>query len=164
MAYDVVVLIEREMSEGDARRVAALHARREETVDYHLLISSHHSNGFGGTLALLGSNRTDMYGLPVEANGSRTAPELADPAEDLASVIEHSARRLRSHNSCHVNVSITHGEVLIGLKALLISTASQEVVVVAWPETAARFLVSEWPQRARKVLKVPQVRVLEHYS
>ena len=37
MTYDVVVLIEREMSEGDARRVAALHARREESVDYHLL-------------------------------------------------------------------------------------------------------------------------------
>jgi len=163
MAYDVVVLIEREMSEGDARRVAALHARREETVDYHLLISSHHSNGLGGPLALLGSNTTDIYGLPVEANGA-TAPALADPGHDLASVIEHSARRLRSHNSCHVNVSITHGEVLIGLKALLISTASKEIVVVAWPETAARFLVSDWPQQARKVLKVPQVRVLEHKS
>jgi hypothetical protein len=78
---------------------------------------------------------------------------LADPGQDLASVIEHSARRLRSHNSCRVNVSIPHDEVLIGLKSLLASTASQEIVVVAWPETAARFLVSEWPKRARKVLK-----------
>jgi hypothetical protein len=164
MAYDVVVLIEREMSEGDARRVAALHARREETVDYHLLVSSHHSNGFGGPLALLGSSTTDIYGLPVEADGVRKTPALADPEQDLASVIEHSARRLRSHNSCQVNVSITHGEVLIGLKALLMSTASKEVVVVAWPETAARLLVSDWPQQARKVLKVPQIRVLEHYT
>jgi hypothetical protein len=164
MAYDVVVLIEREMSEGDARRVAALHARRVETVDYHLLISSHHSNGFGGPLALLGSNTTDVYGLPVEANGARTAPELADPAEDLASVMSHSAQRLRSHNSCEVDLSITHGEVLIGLKSLLATTGSQEVVVVAWPETAARFLVSDWPQRARKALKVPHIRVLEHNS
>ena len=164
MAYDVVVLIEREMSEGDARRVAALHARRVETVDYHLLISSHRSNGFGGPLALLGSNTTDIYGLPVEESQGRKAPALADPGQDLASVIEHSAQRLRSHNSCRVNVSITNDEVLIGLKSLLASTASQEVVVVAWPETAARFLASEWPKRARKVLKVPQVRVLEHDS
>jgi hypothetical protein len=163
MAYEVVVLIEREMSEGDARRVTALHARRVETVDYHLLISSHHSNEFGGPLALLGSNTTDIYGLPVEANGSHTAPALADPAEDLASVIWHSAQRMRSHNSCQVDVSITHGEVLIGLKSLLASTASQEVVVVAWPETAAAFLVSGWPQRARKALKVPHIRVLEHH-
>ena len=162
MAYDVVVLIEREMSEGDARRVAALHARRVETVDYHLLISSHHSNGFGGPLALLGSNTTDIYGLPVEANGADAAPALADPAEDLASVISHSARRMRRHNSCQVDVSITHGEVLIGLKSLLATTASQEVVVVAWPETAARFLVSDWPQRARTALNVPHIQVLEH--
>jgi hypothetical protein len=164
MAYDVVVLIEREMSEADARRVAALHARREETVDYHLLISSRHSNGFGGPLALLGSNTTDIYGLPVEANGAHTAPALADPEDDLASVIEHSARRLRRHNSCEVNVSITHGDVLTGLRLLLASTASKEVVVVAWPETAARFLVSDWTQRARETLKVPKIRVLEHDS
>jgi hypothetical protein len=163
MVYDVVVLIEREMSEADARRVAALHARREETVDYHLLISSRHSNGFGGPLALLGSNTSDIYGLPVEASPGRAQP-LADPVEDLASVIEHSARRLRRHNSCEVNVSITHGDVLIGLKSLLVSTASKEVVVVAWPETAARFLVSNWTQRARKALKIPQIRVLEHDS
>ena len=56
MTYDVVVLIEREMSEGDARRVAALHARYEEPVVYHLLVSSHPESGFGGPMALLGSS------------------------------------------------------------------------------------------------------------
>ncbi|MDX6263713.1 MAG: hypothetical protein QOH84_5401, partial [Kribbellaceae bacterium] len=67
-----------------------------------------------------------------------------------------------SHNNCRVNVSITHGEILLALKTLVTSTRSQEVVVVAWPETVARFLCSNWPTNARAELKVPRVRVLEH--
>jgi hypothetical protein len=164
MTYDVVVLIEREMSEGDARRVAALHARHEETVDYHLLVSSHPTEGLGGPMALLGSSFADVAGLSPGASPGRTttATALADPQFDLASVIEHSSRRLRGLNDCRVNVSITHGEILLALRTLVTSTKSQEVVVVAWPETAARFLCSNWPQNARRELKVSRIRVLEH--
>ncbi|HZX07997.1 hypothetical protein [Kribbella sp.] len=181
MTYDVVVLIEREMSEGDARRVAALHARREEVVNYHLLISSHPENGPSGPMALLGSTFADVAGLTGSASvvGSATAPSarigppaapmararmatLADPAVDLASVIEHSARQLRAASGYPVNVSITHGEVLLALMQMVKTTNSQEVVVVAWPETAARFLCSDWTTKARKVLKVPRIRILEH--
>src|SRR6266516_6295546 len=67
MTYDVVVLIEREMSEGDARRVAALHARYEEPVNYHLLVSSHPESGFGGPMALLGSTFADVAGMSGSA-------------------------------------------------------------------------------------------------
>ena len=87
---------------------------------------------------------------------------LADPDVDLASVIEHSSRRLRAASDYPVNVSITHGEVLLALMTLVKSTHSREVVVVAWPETAARFLCSDWLTKARKVLKVPRVRIIEH--
>ena len=179
MTYDVVVLIEREMSEGDARRVAALHAKREESVEYHLLVSSHPESGLGGPMALLGSTFADVAGLTGSASvvGSATAPSarigppagtrtptatLADPAVDLASVIEHSSRRLRTASGYPVHVSITHGEVLLALMQMVKSTGSQEVVVVAWPETAAAFLCSDWISKARKLLKVPRIRILEH--
>jgi hypothetical protein len=184
MTYDVVVLIEREMSEGDARRVAALHARYEEPVGYHLLVSSHPESGFGGPMALLGTSFADVAGLSTgPAAASATGPSasisppsapsrsparssmttvLADPQFDLASVIEHSSRRLRQASGYPVNVSITHGEILLALKTLVKRTDSEEVVVVAWPETAASFLCSGWTTRARKTLKVPRVRILEH--
>ncbi|TDD18658.1 hypothetical protein E1218_25620 [Kribbella turkmenica] len=178
MTYDVVVLIEREMSEGDARRVAALHARYEEPVDYHLLVSSHPESDFGGPMALLGSSFADVAGLsgpavrtPAPGPSARSAPSgpsrtptatLADPDVDLASVIEHSSRRLRAASGYPVNVSITHGEILLALNRLVRSTSSHEVVVVAWPETAASFLCSDWTTKARKALKVPRVRILEH--
>ncbi|TDO55055.1 hypothetical protein EV651_11519 [Kribbella sp. VKM Ac-2571] len=200
MTYDVVVLIEREMSEGDARRVAALHARREDTVDYHLLVSSHPESGFGGPMALLGSTFADVAGLTGSASvvGSATVASarvgppatvdraqsrtqsrtqrgtqggsqggtptatLADPAVDLAAVIEHSSRRLRAASGYPVHVSITHGEVLLALMQVVKTTASQEVVVVAWPETAAAFVCSDWTTKARRILKVPRVRILEH--
>jgi hypothetical protein len=180
MTYDVVVLIEREMSEGDARRVAALHARYEDPVNYHLLVSSHPESGFGGPMALLGSSFADVAGMPGSGAGlgpsmipsARVGPPaerkpisttaLADPDVDLASVIEHSSRRLRAASGYPVNVSITHGEVLLALMTLCKQTNSHEVVVVAWPETAASFLCSDWTTRARKALKVPRVRILEH--
>jgi hypothetical protein len=183
MTYDVVVLIEREMSEGDARRVAALYAKHEESIDYHLLVSSHPENGFGGPMALLGSSFADVAGLSAAASAggagsatrfgatltsgsdlpSRTpTATLADPAVDLASVIEHSSRRLRAASGYRVQVSITHGEVLLALMQMVKNTASQDVVVVAWPETAARFLCSDWLTKARRVLKVPRIRILEH--
>ncbi|MEV6283359.1 hypothetical protein [Kribbella sp. NPDC051770] len=162
MSYDVVVLIEREMSEGDAARVAALHARHDDAVDYHLLVSSHPTEGIAGPMALLGSSFADVAGLSRAAAQAGTATALADPQYDLASVIEHSSRRLRGRNPGTVNVSITHGEILLALRTLVNSTKSQEVVVVAWPETAARFVCSDWTTRARKELKVPRVRVVEH--
>ncbi|MFF0271667.1 hypothetical protein [Kribbella sp. NPDC004536] len=179
MTYDVVVLIEREMSEGDARRVAALHAKREESVEYHLLVSSHPESGLAGPMALLGSTFADVAGLTGSAAvvGSATAPSarigppsvsrtptatLADPAVDLASVIEHSSRQLRAASGYPVHVSITHGEVLLALMQMVKTTGSQEVVVVAWPETAAAFICSDWTTKARKLLKVPRVRILEH--
>ncbi|MFI7067853.1 hypothetical protein ACIBL3_43140 [Kribbella sp. NPDC050124] len=179
MTYDVVVLIEREMSEGDARRVAALHARYEEPVEYHLLVSSHPESGFGGPMALLGSTFADVAGLTgsttvvgnatvASARVSPPAPRrtptamLADPDVDLASVIEHSSRQLRAASGYPVHVSITHGEVLLALKTLVKSTDCHEVVVVAWPETAASFLCSDWTTKARKALRVPRVRILEH--
>ena len=166
MTYDVVVLIEREMSEGDAARVAALHARHDDAVNYHLLVSSHPTEGIAGPMALLGSSFADVAGLSGNAVQNRaqsgTATALADPQYDLASVIEHSSRRLRGHAAGSVSVSITHGEILLALRTLVNSTNSQEVVVVAWPETAARFVCSDWPTRARKELKVRTVRVVEH--
>ncbi|GAA1711338.1 hypothetical protein ACFTSF_32255 [Kribbella sp. NPDC056951] len=166
MTYDVVVLIEREMSEGDARRVAALHARYEEAVNYHLLVSSHPERGFGGPMALLGTTFDDVAGLsspPGSApSATSTATALADPDLDMASVIEHSSRQLRLASRYPVHVSITHGEVLLALKSLVMRTGGQEVVVVAWPETAASFLCSDWAAKARKLLKVPRVRILEH--
>jgi hypothetical protein len=175
MMYNVVVLIEREMSEGDAQRVAALHAKREEPVDYNLLVSSHPERGFGGPMALLGTSFEDVAGLsggatpvpvtgrPADAGPGRTPTAvLADPAVDLASVIEHSSRRLRAASGYPVHVSITHGEVLLALMQLVRTTECQEVVVVAWPETAAAFVCSDWTAKARKLLKVPRVRILEH--
>ena len=95
MTYDVVVLIEREMSEGDARRVAALHARHEEAVDYHLLVSSHPDRGIRRSDGAAGYQRSPMS--PVWPDGSirpdatATAPRRS--AVDLASVIEHSSRQ-----------------------------------------------------------------------
>ena len=76
MTYDVVVLIEREMSEGDARRVAALYEKHEEAVDYHLLVSSHPDTGLGGPMALLGSTFADVAGLTGAASvaGSAIGP------------------------------------------------------------------------------------------
>ncbi|MFB6726602.1 hypothetical protein ACFCV3_40910 [Kribbella sp. NPDC056345] len=167
MTYDVVVLIEREMSEGDARRVAALHARYEEAINYHLLVSSHPERGFGGPMALLGTTFDDVAGLsspPGSAPAGAATVTLADPDLDMASVIEHSSRQLRAASGYPVHVSITHGEVLLALKSLVMRTGGQEVVVVAWPETAASFLCSDWVAKARKVLKVPRVRILEHDS
>jgi hypothetical protein len=180
MTFHVVVLIEREMSEGDARRVAALYARHEDAVDYHLLVSSHPDSGIGGPMALLGSTFADVAGLTGAASvaGSATGPSarvgppttssrapmatLADPAVDLASVIEHSSRRLRAASGYQVHVSITHGEIMLALMQMVKTTGSQEVLVVAWPETAARFLCSDFTTKARKLLKVSRVRILEH--
>jgi hypothetical protein len=180
MTYDVVVLIEREMSEGDARRVAALHAKHEEPVSYHLLISSHPTEGFAGPLALLGSSFADVAGLapagapqPTPAPGAdtaraaapartTTATALADPKFDLAGVMERSSRRLRQASERPVSVSITHGEILLALRRMISTTQSEDVVVVAWPETAAAFVCSDWARRAKKQLKIPHLRVLEH--
>ena len=77
-------------------------------------------------------------------------------------MIEHSSRRLRTASGYQVHVSITHGEIMLALMQMVKTTGGKEVVVVAWPETAARFVCSDWAPKARKLLQVPRVRILEH--
>src|SRR6266540_2027936 len=71
--YDVVLLVEQELSEADAQRVVALHEEMPERVKYHVVIPCHNAEaGVEASLAALGT--ADLYGAGI-------ADQRADLAE-----------------------------------------------------------------------------------
>ena len=70
--YDVVLLVEQELSEPDAKRVVDLHQDMPEPVKYHVLVPCHNAEaGVEASISALGT--ADLYG-----------PGLATQRHDLA--------------------------------------------------------------------------------
>lgn len=70
--YDVVLLVEQELSEPDAKRVVELHEDMPDEVKYHVLVPCHNAEaGVEASISALGT--ADLYG-----------PGLATQRQDLA--------------------------------------------------------------------------------
>jgi len=70
--YDVVLLVEQELSAPDAKRVVELHQDMPESVTYHVLVPCHNAEaGVEASISALGT--ADLYG-----------PGLASQRQDLA--------------------------------------------------------------------------------
>ena len=75
--YDVVLLVEQELTEPDAKRVVELHQDMPETVKYHVLVPCHNAEaGVEASLSALGT--ADLYGAgladPEPAVAGRSVP------------------------------------------------------------------------------------------
>jgi hypothetical protein len=162
MTRDVVVIVDQELSEHDASEVTALQLARRGPVDYHLLIAARSAGNRRQGVSLLGVPPGDTFGSDVVAHQAGVpAPGERERAPDLGRIIEHSARRLRSQGR-NVTVAITHDDWMTGARALVKTTGSEEVVIVADQDHYSRFALPEWQRNARTYLEVPHVHAVEH--
>lgn len=165
MTYDVVVLLQDELSESDAERISAAHHADAEQVSYHLLVAASGTHGAGGPLATLGIDPGDTFGSDAVARWAGVPPAGdRDPLSDVGSVVERSSRRLRDAGAQAVSFAVTHGELLPSAEGLMRATGSQELVVVASSDSVSGLTLPEWQTKAGERLGASRVQVIEHVA
>ena len=163
MTHQVVVAVDGELSEQDARAAAA-HGATGEPVDFHLLIATHDTSTDQSGLAMIGLRPGDTFGSAALARHMNVRPtENGDlPGPGLGEMMARSARHLRAVGGGNVTVAITHGDMLAGARSLVESTGSQEVVIVAASDRYPQLTMPEWAQKLSGYLRVPRVRTVQH--
>ncbi len=158
--YDVVLLVEQELSEPDAKRVVELHHDMPEPVKYHVLVPCHNAEaGVEASISALGT--ADLYG-----------PGLASQRQDLADAQKaidseatgcsgRSVERLRDLGQ-QAEGGISHESPIDALVATVKHVQGQEVIILTRSHVVAEFFHLDWTNSARRHLGVPVLHLLEH--
>lgn len=171
--YDVVVLVEQELTAPDAKRVVELHEQRQDQdpVRYHVIIPCENAAaGVEASLAALGG--ADLY---VTGGGFAIGPADHQPglAEAQQSIDDEARARLdRSLKRLHVLVrqsteadgSITHERPVDALIEQVKRVRGEEVIVLTRPHVVAEFFHVDWSAQARRHLGVPVLHLLEAHQ
>jgi hypothetical protein len=157
--YDVVLLVEQELSEPDAKRVVELHQDFTEPVTYHVLVPCHNAEaGVEASISALGT--ADLYG-----------PGLAGQRQDLVEAQKaidteakgcsgRSVQRLTDLGQ-RAQGGISHERPIDALVATVKQKNGQEVIILTRPHVVAEFFHLDWTNSARRHLGVPVLHLLE---
>ena len=155
--YDVALLIERQLNELDADQIIALHEGLDDTVRYHLLLPVESST------AILSSSMSALgTGQIVPISEPDTLEDVQDEIVNAGqSELDASAALIRAHKQ-EVSAKLTEQDPIEALVALVKESGCNEVIILTEPHVVREFLHLDWTSRARRVLQVPSVHLLEH--
>lgn len=161
--YDVVLLIEQELSPADARQVCSLHENIDDPVTYHVLLPL--EDAAARIEAAMGS---------LSGGEMLTSPSIAMNDVDLDAVRkdceERSADELESTITALRNAGGTAtGQIVSGspIQALADKVAEvdgREAIILTRPHVVAEFFHVDWTSQARRKIGVPVLHLLEHES
>jgi len=162
--YDVVLLIEQELSPADARQVRSLHESLEDPVTYHVLLPM--EDAAAQIEASMGS---------LSAGEMMSAPTIGMREVDLDAVRkdceDRSARELAATLAAlkGAGATVASSEVITGppidaLAKKVTAVDGREAIILTRPHVVAEFFHLDWTSRARRKIGVPVLHLLEHES
>ena len=159
--YDVVLLVEQELTQADAAQVRSLHEAIEEPVVYHVLLPLE-----------------DAAARIESAMGSLAAGEvMASPAMVMSDVDLDAVRQdcqdrsdaelAHTLSALQTAGATAHGEVVTdppidALAAKVAAVDGREAIILTRPHVVAEFFHVDWTSRARRKIGVPVLHLLEH--
>jgi hypothetical protein len=159
--YDVVLLIEQELSASDAAQVRSLHEAIDEPVVYHVLLpledaAARIESAMGSLAAgeVMASPAMVMSDVDLEAV-RRDCEERSD------SELSRTLRALRDAGAT------AHGDVVTdppidALTAKVAEVDGREAIILTRPHVVSEFFHVDWTSRARRKIGVPVLHLLEH--
>jgi hypothetical protein len=157
--YNVVLLVEQELSEADAKQVVDLHEEMPEPVKYHVVIPCHNAeSGVEASLAALGT--ADLYGAGIADQRADLAQAQRAIDEEAKGCFGRSVQRLRQLGQ-EAEGGITHERAIDALTETVKKVDGQEVIVLTRPHIVAQFFHVDWSAQARRHLGVPVLHLLE---
>ena len=162
MSYDVVLLVERALSETDAEQVRSLHEGVEEgPVLYHVLVPL--EDAAARIESALGS---------LSAGEVMSSPAMAMSDVDLEAVRKDCRDRSQHDLDRTLEVLRAAGASAEGrivsdppidaLAAVVGEVDGREAIILTRPHVVAEFFHVDWTSRARRKIGVPVLHLLEH--
>ena len=159
--YDVVLLVEKALTDADARQVRSLHEGLDQPVTYHVLL--HADDAAAQVEAAMGS---------VTGHDLVPGPSIAVPPPDLAEI----AKETKEHAQAELLATLAalkaagadaRGEVVSGhpidaLAAKVKEVDGREAIILTSSHVVAEFFHVDWTSQARRKIGVPVLHLLEH--
>jgi hypothetical protein len=166
--YDVVLLVEEELSVPDAQRVVELYAGVPDQVTFHLILPCGHVKAGSSPASLAG---TELYGITAEHYSIGSDEEALKAQQEAQRAVEAQATaaldrsigRLRSFDREADGVT-THARPVDELVEQIKRVNGQEVIVLTRPHLVAELLHVDWTAQARRHLGVPVLHLLEQHQ
>lgn len=160
--YDVVLLIEQELSPADAAQVRSLHEGLDDPVTYHVLLPL--EDAAARIEASMGSlSGGEMIASPAMAMSDVDLEAVRKDCED------RSAAELRSTIAALEGAGATIGSSTVvtdppidALAAKVTEVDGREAIILTQPHVVAEFFHLDWTSRARRKIGVPVLHLLEH--
>ncbi|MGW1345722.1 hypothetical protein ACWCOV_32050 [Kribbella sp. NPDC002412] len=168
--YDVVLLVEEELSVPDAQRVVELCANAPDHVRFHVIIPCADAQRRVETsLAKLAG--TEFYGIVTTRHSIGSDEEALKAQHDAqhavdaqaTAAVERSLDRLRSLDQDAEGL-ITHRRPVDELVEQIKRVNGQGVIVLTRPHVVADLLHIDWSAQARRHLGVPVLHLLEQHQ
>lgn len=157
--YDVVLLVEQELTEPDAARVVALHEEMPDTVRYHVVVPCDDAEaGMEASLSALGT--ADLYGVGIVEQREELAAAQKVMDQEATDSATRSADRLRRLGG-EADGKVTHDRPVDAVIELVKQVDGQEVIILTRPHLVAEFFHVDWSASARRHLGVPVLHLLE---
>ncbi len=159
--YDVILLVEQELSASDAEQVRSLHSEIEDQVVYHVLVPiDDAASRIEASLGSLGAG--DVMAAPAlvmsEVDLQSVRDECRDRADhDLAATIASIQKA-----GGRADGFVTTAPPVDALTDMVKKVDAREAIILTRPHVVAEFFHLDWASRARRKLGVPVLHLLEH--
>lgn len=159
-AYEVVLLVERELTNLDARQVVSLHESLEETLHYRMLLPV--EDAATRVQTAIGSIARYEMVPPMDAVDGETIERLnREMVERAQRELDRSLELLRA-SGCQAEGRVTSEDPVRALANETSAHGCREAIVLTAPHAVREFFHLDWTSRARRVLGIPCLHLLEH--
>jgi hypothetical protein len=168
--YDIVLLVEEELSVPDAERLVELYANAPEPVNFHVIIPWEDAEArVEASLSSLAG--TELYGVATERYSVQLDEQVLEAQHEAqraadaraTAALERSVQRLQSFDR-EADGLITRRNPVDELSEYIKRVDGQEVVVLTRPHVVAELLHVDWSAQARRHLGVPVLHLLEQHQ
>jgi hypothetical protein len=160
--YNVVLLVEENLTAADAARVHSLHEGLEGPVTYHVLMPS--NDGRARVQAALGA----YGGLAPDLVPGRPMADLAIDAQELVEEARRDAERELTNAVAVLQAAgaeatgeLISGDPIDALAAKLKAVDGREAIIFTEEHFVAELLRLDWTSKARRHLDVPVLHLME---
>ncbi|MEV4264199.1 hypothetical protein [Kribbella sp. NPDC049584] len=165
--YDVLILVEEELSVADAERLVELYAGAPGRVKFHLIFPCEDAQA-QVEASLTNLAGPELFGVATQRYAVGADDEVRAAAEDAqlaidaqaTEALQRSVGRLRSFDR-EADGVITRKHPVDELVEYIERVNGQEVVVLTRPHVIAELLHVDWSAQARRHLGVPVLHLLE---
>ena len=160
--YDVVLLVEQELTDQDAHVVRELHeGLDDQEVVYHVLLPmSDAAAAVEASMTAIGSGDLVVPAPNVAADDIAALRE--ECRDDAEKALAASMQALTAAGASAGTATVVEESPVDALAAKVKEVAAGEAIILTRPHLVAEFFHVDWTSRARRHIGVPVLHLLEH--